>query len=130
MNKIKQYLLERAKWNKFSKPIRSQEEIDKIFNTCIECEYFERRDQFYGNCGICGCYIKQYGLILNKAAWGTTRCPLNNPKWIEDKPEYSEDSSFSEEEINKAEIQHEIDSKKITRKNNKSIKNKNCGCSK
>jgi hypothetical protein len=66
-------------WMERGKPMRTQECIDNIFdNICSKC------DKYNGYaCRICGCYINKR-LYLNKLAWGTTKCPANPPKWIED----------------------------------------------
>ena len=88
---ISQYLKERVKWKKFDKPIRTQREIDELFIICNDCENYQKVDEVHGSCSICKCGIKKTGAFLNKLAWGTTRCPLEEPKWKESHKRYQVD---------------------------------------
>lgn len=75
------YKRERDVWVEAGKPLRSPEQIKEIFNICKGCPFFDESEAGVGNCGICGCFIKEKGNLLNKAAWATTQCPHNPPKW-------------------------------------------------
>ena len=71
------YFNEREIWKKAGKPLRSDEEIFRIFTEiCSECEYFNKN-----MCKICGCRLKSKGTTMNKIAWSTTNCPMSQPKW-------------------------------------------------
>ena len=73
---------ERKKWKKAGAPLRQPAEIERIFNICKECPLFSLEGDNEGECGICGCSIKKSSIKMNKAAWATTTCPHNPPKWI------------------------------------------------
>lgn len=77
------YLRELFQWWIAGKPIRSQEQVDKIFATCQACPMFSDYKDQTGTCGICGCYIKKdtSDIKFNKASWGTTKCPDKPPRW-------------------------------------------------
>jgi len=108
MNPFK-YFLERAKWIKFGKPYRNIEEKHRIFNICYLCDNFIKNSEDDGSCSICGCGIKKNSNFLNKIAWGTTRCPLSEPKWTEDKEEYKNLSEINIEDLQNAEKEHFIE---------------------
>lgn len=135
MDLAKRYLEEKAKWKKAGKPVRSDERIKELFAICSPCEYYKLKTDHSGSCGICGCNIKNRITSLNKLAWATTRCPLENPKWIEE--EGYQNLEVSEAEIKKEE-QNEIvaekvtDTKKEQNINPAPIKKKSggCGCGK
>ena len=83
ISKSKRYLHERDIWQKAGKPVRSDEEIFRIFTeVCSKCEHFNKKSEKLGSCKVCGCYLKPKGLSFNKIAWATTTCPASQPKWI------------------------------------------------
>lgn len=129
MGKIARYLEERAKWKHFGKPIRSDEEIAELFTICEGCPNFQRQNANAGECGVCGCGLKKIGHWLNKLAWGTTHCPLPEPKWEESKPKYKQARTMgvSEGELRAAERDYNVEAK-----NNfeASQKKQPCGCGK
>lgn len=62
----------------------SQKEVDKRYDICMSCDFFEtiRFDQIeaVARCNYCGCSLsnnKKY--FLNKLAWKDQKCPIN--KW-------------------------------------------------
>lgn len=121
MNKIKKFLLEQAKWIKSGQPYRTEEKIQEIFNLCKTCEHFlKNKKENEGNCGICGCRLTESKQYMSKNSWATTRCPLEEPKWVEE-PEY-QNIEVSEKEIKVVEQQPE----KITAPK----KHGGCGCGK
>lgn len=124
MNIVSSYLKERAKWIKFGKPMRSEEEIKEIFDTCITCTQFQKYSENFGICGVCGCHIKREGTFFNKAAWSTTKCPLKDPKWVEKNPIYA-DFIPTREELEEAEKDHNLDKSK----ENAPTGGRGCGCS-
>ena len=67
-----------AKWVAAGSPVRSQEEIDRLFAICSGCEHFKAKDDNDGACNICGCAVRKYG-IRNKLLWATESCPAG--KW-------------------------------------------------
>jgi hypothetical protein len=80
------YPYELAKWTKAGYPVRSLECVEELFDTvCSPCKYFIPIAADRGKCGLCGCGLKRYtGSKFNKLEWGTTRCPANPPKFIEE----------------------------------------------
>lgn len=64
-----------------------EEEYNKRFNTCQQCEHFDKAKE---QCGICHCMMRF------KCKLAAARCPLNPPKW-------DVSTGVSEEEIKKAE---------------------------
>jgi len=125
---VNQYFKERAKWNKFGKPLRSEEERHILFEICNNCINFQKKDSNTGTCSICGCNIKKDGNFLNKIAWGTTRCPLDPPKWKENKEEYEENIIIQPQEIEVAKKEYGIE--KEVSKANDNPSPKGCGCGK
>lgn len=75
------YREERKKWVDAGKPVRTDERILQIYNEkCESCD-FRRKNR----CGHCGCFVKPKGTMLNKIAWGTTRCAFwRKPFWLEE----------------------------------------------
>jgi len=83
----KRFYKERKKFKKAGKVVRTQEQINAIYEICTgnkkekipPCEHFRKnRRNADGKCGLCGCAINKKGLI-NKIKYGTTRCPVK--KW-------------------------------------------------
>ena len=87
LNKIKQFFIEKTKWKKAGKPYRSDDKIDQLFIICNECDKYQKKDDNEGSCGVCGCRITNKKELFNKIAWATTKCPLEDPRWIEE-PEF------------------------------------------
>jgi len=83
-NKVKQFLEEKKGWDDAGQPYRSEEKIQELFNICIQCPEYQKVSKKVGKCGVCGCRLSYSSKFLNKLAWATTRCPLDEPKWIED----------------------------------------------
>ena len=65
-----------SRWIKAGRPVRSEEEIERIFETfCKPCEAYEE-----GRCRHCGCYVNlRKTATQNKIAMETEECPLQ--KW-------------------------------------------------
>jgi hypothetical protein len=82
LEKAKRYLAERKRWANEDKPVRSPEEMERIFNICRECPLFNKSTEVSGTCNECGCSLHKSRLTLNKIAWATTSCPLEEPKWV------------------------------------------------
>ena len=100
LSKGKRYLNERDIWKKAGKPVRSDEEIFRIFTeVCSQCEHFNPRSEKLGNCRLCGCFLKPKGLSFNKIAWSTTYCPANPPKWTAEVVVEKSEVEKSEEEV-------------------------------
>lgn len=92
MTKNKKNLLDLAKsfkdahdvWVEAGKPIRSPEEMKRIHDICKLCPLFLAGQGFlpgYDKCGECGCNLHESFVSFNKLAYGTTQCPLDEPKW-------------------------------------------------
>ncbi len=81
MTKLFRFLKELARWVLAGRPIRSDEQMGKIFSICEQCPEFERYAPGcdFGHCKVCGCNLDKTDKGRNKIAWGTTKCPLN--KW-------------------------------------------------
>ncbi len=81
---IQQFREEKQKWKDAGSPVRTPEKIAEIFNICSQCEHHIEISSSVYQCGICTCFIRDAGLSANKAAYATTRCPLEEPKWVEE----------------------------------------------
>lgn len=81
-----EFLKENKKWRDAGSPERSQERIEEIFNICSsdECQKYLSISENVGQCKVCSCYLRKDGHKINKIRYATTRCPLENPKWIEE----------------------------------------------
>lgn len=91
-NNIDSYEEELKRWEEAGKPVRSKEQMEKIFNTfCKHCSYYTGE-----KCHICGCMIN-LTTGLNKLRWATTRCPDNPPRWTEDIPVAEEKEAIIEQ---------------------------------
>ena len=66
------------RWIKAGRPVRSEEEIERIFETfCVPCEAYEVESS---SCQHCGCRVNRLqAAALNKIAMATEECPLE--KW-------------------------------------------------
>jgi hypothetical protein len=81
----KRYAKEREAWVAAGKPLRTPEEIERIFRICSGCPFFFANSSVSGSCSICGCQIKKRGKLMNKAAWATTECPKTPSEWLPNK---------------------------------------------
>ena len=69
-----------ARWAAAGKPCRSDEEVQRIFDTlCQPCEHFRVKKQ---SCNLCGCKVRRDGAAFkNKIRMATEQCALVPPKW-------------------------------------------------
>lgn len=76
IKKIKKYGTAVKKWVDAGKPLRTDEEIVRIYDEiCVPCEHFKE-----DSCGLCGCRLKRdVANATNKIAMATEECPIN--KW-------------------------------------------------
>lgn len=84
LDKIAKFLQEEKKWVLAGRPIRSEDEMQKIHEICRHCEHFEEGHGWlpkYDRCGICGCNLHPTQTAMNKIAMATTKCPLESPRW-------------------------------------------------
>ena len=67
-----------SRWIKAGRPVRSEEEIHRIFEAfCMPCEAYDAEGS---SCQNCGCRVNTKQIApLNKIAMGTEMCPLE--KW-------------------------------------------------
>lgn len=96
-----QFLKERAKWKAAGSPTRTPEKAQELFNICSNCEHFKKtiNKENHGQCSICGCSLTPDPKIyFNKIGWATTRCPLEEPKWIEEENLNQQTESKEEEQ--------------------------------
>ena len=75
-NQVYRYTRALSRWIKAGRPVRSEEEINRVFETfCEPCE-----DYVEGTCSHCGCRVNLLKAApLNKIAMATEECPLE--KW-------------------------------------------------
>ena len=66
------------RWIKTGRPVREEDEIKRIFETCCKpCEAYEANSSV---CSYCGCRVNLVKAApLNKIAMATEECPLE--KW-------------------------------------------------
>ena len=57
-------------------PKSSMDQIHTRFNICHQCEWYDRKAS---QCLVCGCFINNQKIFLNKLAWADQKCPLD--KW-------------------------------------------------
>ena len=70
-----------AKWYAAGKPVRSDEEVERIFNeVCKPCTHFKKLKGDLGWCNLCKCSLN-LGDTLNKIRWATEGCPDQPPRW-------------------------------------------------
>ena len=71
--KAKRYAAAMWRWSLAGFPVRSPEEVDRIYRECCEpCEHYDN-----GGCKLCGCCVSRKRLaIRNKLAMGTESCPI------------------------------------------------------
>lgn len=103
LDKLKQFIVERAKWKKAGSPYRTEEEIGHIFKICAgnQCGQYQPNVPTEGNCGLCGCRLTSSKQFWSKNSWATTNCPHDPPFWTAnisaDKIEISEEEIELEE---------------------------------
>lgn len=81
---IERYRQEKRAWKKAGKPIRPIKRMKEIHAICSECPLFAKGEGLvpgYDRCTECGCNLHPTSKLANKIAWGTTHCPLDEPKW-------------------------------------------------
>jgi len=76
LNRAYHYTRALSRWIKVGRPVRSEMEIERIFETCCKpCEAYDG-----SVCHHCGCRInKEKTAMLNKIAMATEECHLG--KW-------------------------------------------------
>jgi hypothetical protein len=57
-------------------PKCSQEQINNRHKICIQCDFYDIKNQ---ECLQCGCNISNRRIFLNKLAWADQKCPID--KW-------------------------------------------------
>jgi len=72
-NQTYHYVRALSRWIKAGRPVRSEEDTKRIFETfCEPCE-----DYVEGTCRHCGCRVNLMNApLLNKIAMATEECPL------------------------------------------------------
>ena len=88
LEQVKHYLDDRSKWVAAGKPVRSPEEIERIFNICEKntCGYYEKKSEKTSKCNFCGCYLKKKSNSFNRISWSNLGCPLEEPLWLPEEP--------------------------------------------
>lgn len=98
-DRVKQFFIERAKWKKAGSPRRTNKEINILFDICKSCDEYKKKNDIEGKCGLCGCRLTNVKSYWNKLTWATTRCPLDEPKWLEQPAYQVNPVEVTEEEI-------------------------------
>lgn len=71
-----------GRWLAAGRPIRTSEQMDKIFSICETCESFRPgATKHEGTCRLCGCRLSRFSSLFNKAQMATEGCPAKPPKW-------------------------------------------------
>lgn len=70
-----------ARWVAAGCPLRDEQEIERVYSICEPCEQFRKAKEpgKSATCAMCGCYLRKYGIFMNKIALATEVCPLG--KW-------------------------------------------------
>ena len=72
-----------SRWIKAGRPLRSEKEIEAIFEMC--CRLCEAYDTESSSCRHCGCRVNlNRSAPLNKIAMATENCPLEKWETIQD----------------------------------------------
>ena len=72
-----------AKWIAAGWPVRSNEEVQRLYNdVCQPCPHFQRKDE-KTRCALCGCRLNTTR-GMNKLLWATESCPANPPRFLSD----------------------------------------------
>lgn len=83
---LNRYRLEKKIWKNSGQPVRSDERVAELYNICINCENYIPIPLLTdrGQCAICTCLLSKDSDRMNKLRWATTKCPLPEPKWVEE----------------------------------------------
>ena len=77
-SKVVSYGKSYAAWNLAGRPVRTDAEVEAIFETiCVPCPNFKPRKRG-GRCGLCGCGLN---IQSDKIRWATEQCPDKPPRW-------------------------------------------------
>lgn len=119
------YFGERQIWQAAGEPIRKPETIKKLYQICSsnECGQFERV-MGQERCAVCECFLHPTRTFSNKLAWSTTRCPLEEPKWVEEEGYQDANLIRTGQEV----ADHDLPSKSIAQV--APHKDAGCGCNK
>lgn len=83
LERPKRFVNEHLRWAKAGFPLRPVQLVTQLFiEQCKPCENFEGGNAL-GVCKLCTCAVRREGVVGNKLAMATTRCPLPEPKWTE-----------------------------------------------
>lgn len=115
------YKKERQEWVDNGSPLRTKEKILEIFTICNECDKHIPVSENIVQCSVCTCFIRKYGTKLNKAAFSTTRCPLEEPKWIEEE-------GYQNQQQNEQQKEAEPEVPAQPQFNSRKPKSGGCGC--
>jgi hypothetical protein len=67
------------RWHKEGRPVRSEEEVERILKICKGCDWY---DPDRKRCKGCGCRVTDGGIpITNKLKMATEHCPHPEKKW-------------------------------------------------
>jgi hypothetical protein len=129
----KRYLNEKKIWQQAGQPLRTDEEIERIFrDVCASCEHVTKKKNKLYQCRLCGCFLKPEGSTFNKIAWATTNCPAIPPKWTaeielpeEEKKELEQKMFQDQEEKQKNGLQMKDAVAHVTPP---PVKRSGCGC--
>ncbi len=78
--RIGHYGLSVGAWIAKGRPVRSDEEIEKLLDICEECEHHGRDKRGTPVCAKCGCCTNnRHSGWVNKLAMATEKCPVG--KW-------------------------------------------------
>lgn len=129
IRKLYNFIRESAIWRSKGFPVRSDEEMLRIYSICSGCEHFASN-----SCTVCGCRLHPTDKLMpNKIAWATTKCPLDEPKWKEE-PGYEQNpDTVSGNMSDSAEISEETaepGQQTAPAQSKKEIKINDCGCGK
>lgn len=81
---VQQFKDEHDLWVEAGSPVRSAEEMLRIYKICEACPHFVKDGGMlptYDQCSICGCNLHPTHTVFNKLVYGTTECPDEPRKW-------------------------------------------------
>ena len=74
IEKTKRWIRAVARWMEAGSPIRSDEEVKRIYDLCQMCKFYSK----HGSCKLCGCKLSRSKIaFLNKIRMATEDCPKN-----------------------------------------------------